>query len=121
MPLSVGQLLDSPPGSRRIGVSGTAPSVLHSEWNVQIPVCRQNSGQTAGFQTDSEFCMRAQLIPLDGERPITLANDVTLVGRKPGMCDLIVDRSSVSKLHSVLDSAKATAPSSDILLVYKLR
>jgi len=46
--------------------------------------------------------MRAQLIPLDGERPITLGNDVTLVGRKPGMCDLIVDRSSVSKLHCLL-------------------
>jgi pSer/pThr/pTyr-binding forkhead associated (FHA) protein len=46
--------------------------------------------------------MHAQLIPLDGERPITLGHDVTLVGRKPGMCDLIVDRSSVSKLHCLL-------------------
>ena len=46
--------------------------------------------------------MHAQLIPMDGERPITLEHDVTLVGRKPGMCDLIVDRSSVSKLHCLL-------------------
>lgn len=46
--------------------------------------------------------MHAQLIPFDKGAPITLNTDVTVVGRKSGLCDLIVDRSSVSKLHCVL-------------------
>lgn len=48
------------------------------------------------------FSMLAQLIPLDGGSPITLKQDVTLVGRKRGLCDLIVDRGSVSKLHCLV-------------------
>lgn len=46
--------------------------------------------------------MLAQLIPVDGGKPITLKRDVILVGRKPGLCDLIVERPSVSKLHCIL-------------------
>ncbi|MCA9116914.1 MAG: FHA domain-containing protein [Planctomycetaceae bacterium] len=46
--------------------------------------------------------MLAQLIPLDGGSPVTLKQDVTLVGRKRGLCDLIVDRGSVSKLHCLV-------------------
>jgi pSer/pThr/pTyr-binding forkhead associated (FHA) protein len=46
--------------------------------------------------------MQAQLIPVDGGKPITLKRDVTLVGRKPGLCDLIVDRGSISKLHCLI-------------------
>ena len=46
--------------------------------------------------------MHAQLIPNDGTRPITLKQDITLVGRKPGLCDLVIDRSSVSKIHCLL-------------------
>jgi predicted component of type VI protein secretion system len=46
--------------------------------------------------------MKAQLIPLDGGKPITINRDVTLVGRKRGLCDLIVDRGSVSKLHCLI-------------------
>lgn len=46
--------------------------------------------------------MLAQLVPVEGGRPITLKRDVIVVGRKPGLCDLIVERPSVSKLHCVL-------------------
>ncbi len=46
--------------------------------------------------------MLAQLIPIEGGKPITLKRDVIVVGRKPGLCDLIVERPSVSKLHCVL-------------------
>ncbi|MCA8996047.1 MAG: FHA domain-containing protein [Planctomycetaceae bacterium] len=46
--------------------------------------------------------MLAQLIPIDGSAPITLTRDLTLVGRKRGLCDFIVENSSVSKLHCAI-------------------
>lgn len=46
--------------------------------------------------------MHAELVPLDGGKPIVLDRDVSVVGRKSGICDVIVDRESVSKLHCVI-------------------
>ncbi len=46
--------------------------------------------------------MQAKLISIDGEHPIVLGKDVTVVGRKRGVCDVYLDRSSVSKLHCVI-------------------
>lgn len=46
--------------------------------------------------------MLAKLISIDGDRPIVLGKDVTIVGRKRGVCDVYIDRSSVSKLHCVI-------------------
>ena len=46
--------------------------------------------------------MLAKLISIDGDRPIILSKDVTIVGRKRGICDVFIDRSSVSKLHCVI-------------------
>ncbi len=46
--------------------------------------------------------MIAQLIPLDGSPPVTINRDLTLVGRKKGLCDLIIDNSSISKLHCAI-------------------
>ena len=46
--------------------------------------------------------MHAQLIPEDGGEPVTLHDDVTLVGRKRGLCDLVIERSSISKIHCLL-------------------
>lgn len=46
--------------------------------------------------------MLAKLISIDGDRPIVLTKDVTVVGRKRGVCDVYIDRSSVSKLHCVV-------------------
>jgi predicted component of type VI protein secretion system len=46
--------------------------------------------------------MEAKLIPLDGGLPIEITKDLTLVGRKEGLCDLILDRASVSKLHCLV-------------------
>ena len=46
--------------------------------------------------------MRAELVPLDGGDPIRLTRDVTLVGRKEGLCDMVVDQGSISKVHSLL-------------------
>ncbi|MCA9078850.1 MAG: FHA domain-containing protein [Planctomycetaceae bacterium] len=46
--------------------------------------------------------MIAKLIPLDGSPPIAITQDVTIVGRKRGLCDVYVDHSSVSKIHCVI-------------------
>ena len=46
--------------------------------------------------------MLAKLISIDGDRPIVLSKDVTVVGRKRGVCDVYIGRSSVSKLHCVI-------------------
>ena len=46
--------------------------------------------------------MLSKLISIDGDRPIVLTKDVTVVGRKRGVCDVYIDRSSVSKLHCVI-------------------
>ncbi len=46
--------------------------------------------------------MLAQLIPVDGDLPIELVRDITLVGRKSGTCDLVIDRGSVSKMHCLI-------------------
>src|SRR5436189_4544468 len=45
--------------------------------------------------------MRAQLIPLDGNPPIDLVKDLTVVGRKED-CDLRLEHKSVSKMHCVI-------------------
>ena len=46
--------------------------------------------------------MHAQLVPVDGGSPITLTRDIIVVGRKRGLCDLVIDKTSISKLHSML-------------------
>lgn len=46
--------------------------------------------------------MRAQLIPVKGGRPILIQRDVTVVGRQKDQCDVILDRSSISKLHCLI-------------------
>ena len=47
--------------------------------------------------------MLAQLIPVDEDvSPITLVKDITLVGRKPGLCDLVFEKGSVSKIQCLL-------------------
>jgi predicted component of type VI protein secretion system len=45
--------------------------------------------------------MQAQLIPVPGGETITLAKDLTLVGRRED-CDLRLEHKSVSKMHCVL-------------------
>jgi pSer/pThr/pTyr-binding forkhead associated (FHA) protein len=45
--------------------------------------------------------MRAQLIPLDGGRPIEIAKDLVVIGRKED-CDLRLDHKSVSKMHCII-------------------
>ena len=46
--------------------------------------------------------MRAQLIPLDGGEPVSITKDVTLVGRKRGLCDLVIEHGSISKLQCLI-------------------
>lgn len=46
--------------------------------------------------------MFAQLIPLDKGKTITLTRDVTLVGRRRDLCDLVLDKGSVSKIHCLI-------------------
>jgi predicted component of type VI protein secretion system len=45
--------------------------------------------------------MKAELVPENGDPPIPITKDVTLVGRR-GHCDVVVDHPSLSKLHCVL-------------------
>ena len=45
--------------------------------------------------------MRAQLIPLDGGRPIEICKDLVIVGRREE-CDLRLEHKSVSKMHCVI-------------------
>ncbi len=46
--------------------------------------------------------MIAKLIPIDGAPPIVVGKEVSLVGRKSGLCDIVVDHPSISKLHCVV-------------------
>ena len=49
-----------------------------------------------------DAAMIAKLIPADGSAPISITRDITIVGRKRGHCDLIVDHQGVSKLHCAI-------------------
>ena len=46
--------------------------------------------------------MQAQLIPVDGGPSINIVRDVTLVGRKAGLCDIVLEHGSVSKLQCLI-------------------
>ncbi|REJ74912.1 MAG: FHA domain-containing protein [Planctomycetota bacterium] len=46
--------------------------------------------------------MIAKLIPVDGSAPISITRDITIVGRKRGHCDMVVDHQGVSKLHCAI-------------------
>jgi len=46
--------------------------------------------------------MQARLVSLDGQTSIPLKNDVVVVGRKRGVCDVFLDRGNVSKLHCLI-------------------
>ncbi|RMG37175.1 MAG: FHA domain-containing protein [Planctomycetota bacterium] len=46
--------------------------------------------------------MQAKLISLDNGRAIPITNDITIVGRKRGVCDICLDSNSVSKLHCLI-------------------
>ena len=45
--------------------------------------------------------MRAELVPPTGP-PVVLKRDVTVLGRKRDVCDIVLERESVSALHCVL-------------------
>ena len=46
--------------------------------------------------------MQARLVSLDGQVSVPLKNDINVVGRKEGICDVILDRGNVSKLHCLI-------------------
>ena len=46
--------------------------------------------------------MIAELRPVDGSQSISITRDITLVGRKKGLCDVVIDHSSISKVHCAL-------------------
>ena len=45
--------------------------------------------------------MKAELIPPAGD-PVRLKRDVTVLGRDRAVCDIVIERDSVSALHAVL-------------------
>ena len=46
--------------------------------------------------------MLAQLISVKGDRTIRITKDVTVVGRRPEVCDLVIPSDSISKIHTVI-------------------
>ncbi len=46
--------------------------------------------------------LTAKLIPQDGSPAITIDRDVTVVGRKSGQCDVVINHHGVSKMHCVI-------------------
>ena len=46
--------------------------------------------------------MQACLVSPDGQTTISLKNDITVVGRKQGVCDVFLDRGNVSKIHCLI-------------------
>ncbi|GIX03631.1 MAG: hypothetical protein KatS3mg113_0637 [Planctomycetaceae bacterium] len=46
--------------------------------------------------------MRAQLVPIKGGQPIIINRDITVIGRARNICDVVIDRNSISKLHCVI-------------------
>lgn len=46
--------------------------------------------------------MLAQLIPASGGPPITLQKPITVVGRSAALCDLVINHTSISKMHCML-------------------
>lgn len=46
--------------------------------------------------------MLAQLISVKGDRTIRITRDVTVVGRRPEICDLVIASDSISKIHCVI-------------------
>ena len=45
--------------------------------------------------------MKAELVPENGDPPIPIVRDVTVVGRRP-YCDVVIDHPSLSKRHCIL-------------------
>jgi pSer/pThr/pTyr-binding forkhead associated (FHA) protein len=50
----------------------------------------------------SKVPMRATLMAIKGGRTIPIVRDVTVVGRQEGLCDVYIDKSSISKLHCII-------------------
>ena len=46
--------------------------------------------------------MIARLIPKNGEPPVEIRRDLTLVGRHEKVCDLTIAHASISKIHCLL-------------------
>ena len=46
--------------------------------------------------------MKAELVPDNGDPPIPITRDLTVVGRRKGFCDVVIDDPSLSKRHCVL-------------------
>lgn len=46
--------------------------------------------------------MRASLHPVKGGRSIPIIRDITVVGRQEGLCDICIDKGSISKLHCII-------------------
>ncbi|EDL60028.1 hypothetical protein PM8797T_18179 [Gimesia maris DSM 8797] len=42
------------------------------------------------------------MIPVNGGQPILIKKDVTVVGRKSDLCDIQIDKNSISKIHCVI-------------------
>ena len=69
-----------------------------------MSVQHEQAGKETGapWAVPSGETLIAQLVPLNGGPPISIEKDVTVVGRQPEHCDLVIDRKSVSKIHCIL-------------------
>ena len=64
--------------------------------------CPGDVARRPAFHLFRVVFMIAQLLPADGAEPITIEHDVTIVGRNPKLCDLVLDHVSISKIHCVI-------------------
>lgn len=46
--------------------------------------------------------MLAKLVAVKGDRTIRISRDMTVVGRRPEVCDLVIPSDSISKIHCVI-------------------
>lgn len=51
--------------------------------------------------------MQINLVPVDGDSSLTITNPITVVGRNPAYCDLVISDDQISAVHCVIARVEA--------------
>src|SRR6516225_3423494 len=65
------------------------------------PIRSAHQGSAGEVESKEVAAMKAELVPENGDPPIPIVRDVTVVGRR-AYCDVVIDHPSLSKRHCVL-------------------
>src|SRR6516225_9592186 len=65
------------------------------------PIRSAHQGSAGEVESKEVAAMKAELVPENGDPPIPIVRDVTVVGRRD-YCDVVIDHPSLSKRHCVL-------------------